>query len=152
MCLKKKCVSQKKAAQISLLQYSQLGEILWEIIVKCTLLSNNAIAFFVKVFVILFWVTVISLRTHIWNGCGRKCPMFVYQSGGKKIETVAQNLLLINDYFKTISSHFLGSYINIFHKKEIQTVIWGWKGLYLNWFVTYVKKRSKFYLRFLPIL
>ena len=40
-----------------------------------------------------------------------------------KVETVAQNLLLINDYFKTISSHFLRSYINIFHKKEIQTVI-----------------------------
>ena len=39
------------------------------------------------------------------------------------IETVAQNLLLINDYFKTISSHFLGSYIIIFHEKEIQTVI-----------------------------
>ena len=69
------------------------------------------------------------------------------------VETVAQNLLLINDYFKTISSHFLQSYINIFHEKEIQTVILRcWKGLYLNWFVTYVKKRSKFYLRFLPIL
>ena len=39
------------------------------------------------------------------------------------VETVAQNLLLINDYFKTIYSHFLGSYKNIFHKKEIQTVI-----------------------------
>ena len=39
------------------------------------------------------------------------------------LETVAQNLLLINDYVKTISSHFFGSYINIFHEKEIQTVI-----------------------------
>ena len=26
-----------------------------------------------------------------------------------RIETVAQNLLLINDYFKTISGHFFGS-------------------------------------------
>ena len=69
------------------------------------------------------------------------------------LETVAQNLLLINDYFKTISSHFLGSNINIFHEKVIQTVILrGWKGLYLNWFLTYVKKRSKFHFRFLPIL
>ena len=39
------------------------------------------------------------------------------------LETVVQNLLLINDFVKTISSHFLGSYINIFHEKEIQTVI-----------------------------
>ena len=62
------------------------------------------------------------------------------------LETVAQNLLLINDFFKTISGNFFGSYINIFHEKEIQTVILrGWKGLYFNWFVTYVKKRSKFH-------
>jgi hypothetical protein len=77
-----------------------------------------------------------------------------HENGHKKVlETVAQNLLLINDYLKTISSHFLGSYIDIFHEKEIQTVsLRGWKGLYLNWLVTYVKKCSKFHFRFLPIL
>ena len=65
-----------------------------------------------------------------------KCPKMnwmVFFSFKTSVETVAQNLLLINDYLKTISSHFLGSYINIFHEKDIQTVILrGWKGLYLN--------------------
>ena len=51
------------------------------------------------------------------------CLILQFSKAKYKLETVAQNLLLINDYFETISSHFLGSYINIFHEKEIQTVI-----------------------------
>ena len=38
----------------------------------------------------------------------------------EKVETVYQNLRLINGRFPTISSHF---FANIFHKTEVQTVI-----------------------------
>ena len=43
----------------------------------------------------------------------------VFQFWKKKIE----NLSYKNGYFITISGHFFGNYINIFHKTEIQTVI-----------------------------
>ena len=66
------------------------------------------------------------------------------------LEGDSQNLRLINDYFKTISSRFWGSYINIFHEKEIQTVIFrGCMDLYLNWFSSYSPKRENFRFRFL---
>ena len=66
------------------------------------------------------------------------------------VEGDPQNLRLINDYFKTISSRFWGSYINIFHEKEIQTVIFrGCMDLYLNWFSSYSPKRENFRFRFL---
>ena len=54
------------------------------------------------------------------------------------LETVNQNLQLINGRFTTISSHFFANYMNIFHKTEVQTIILTcWTSLYLkilNWF------------------
>ena len=38
-----------------------------------------------------------------------------------KLEGDSQNLRLINVRFPTHSSHFVGNYMNIFHKTEVQT-------------------------------
>ena len=44
----------------------------------------------------------------------------------------------LNVCFTTISSHFFGNYMNIFHKTEVKTVILRcWTGLKLNWFKRY---------------
>ena len=42
-----------------------------------------------------------------------------------EVEPDAQNLLLINGRFPTISSNFSTNYMNIFHKTEFQTIILG---------------------------
>ena len=64
-----------------------------------------------------------------------------------------QNLRQLNCSFTTISSHFLAIFINIFHEKEVQTVILRcWTGLYVDWFMNYDTKRKYFHFRFLPIL
>ena len=66
----------------------------------------------------------------------------------KTIEGGPQNLRQLNCNFTTISSHFLAIFINIFHEKEVQTVILRcWTGLYLNWFKSYVTKRSGIKIR-----
>ena len=54
------------------------------------------------------------------------------------VEGESQNLRLINCHFTTLSSHFFGIAMCIFHKTEMQTVILRcWTGLYLNWFYSY---------------
>ena len=40
-----------------------------------------------------------------------------------ELETVSQNLQLINGRFTIISGHFFGNYVNIFQKSEIQMII-----------------------------
>ena len=45
-----------------------------------------------------------------------------------------EDLWLINGHFMTISGQFSGNYKRIFHKTEVQTVIWScFVYLYLNW-------------------
>ena len=67
--------------------------------------------------------TLLKMSDYDANGGSVSQGSPIHVGNRRVIETVAQNLLLMNDYFKIISSHFLGSYINIFHEKEIQTVI-----------------------------
>ena len=58
---------------------------------------------------------------------------------------VKKKLQLINSRFTIISSHFFASYIKIFYKTEVQTVILRCLTcLYLNWFKRYDRKRQKF--------
>ena len=48
-----------------------------------------------------------------------------------------------NCHFMTISAHFFGNYINIFHKTEIQTVnLRCLRSLNLNWYKIYDKKHK----------
>ena len=57
---------------------------------------------------------------------------------------VRKNLRLIDSCFIIISSHFSASYINIFYKNEVQSVILRCLTcLYLNWFKCYDTKRQK---------
>ena len=53
----------------------------------------------------------------------------------------------LNVRITTISSHFFANYMNIFHKIEVQMVIFRcWRGPYPNWFKSYdtiAKKRKK---------
>ena len=61
----------------------------------------------------------------------------IFNFGRKKIE----KLPLINGHFMTISGHFSASYIEIFHKTEVQTVIlMCLMGQNLNWFKSFVTK------------
>ena len=75
------------------------------------------------------------------------------QCPARQLETGASNLRLINHLFTTLSSHFFGNCMNIFHETEVQTVILRcWMNLYLNWFTNYAIKRQNFRFRFLSIL
>ena len=61
-----------------------------------------------------------------------------------KSETLHKNLQLINGRFTTIFGHFFANCIDIFHKTEVQTVIFRClTGLYLNCFKSYDTKRKK---------
>ena len=74
---------------------------------------------------------------------------FEFQLPHSILETGHQNLRQLNCSFTTISSHFSGIYINVFHKTEIQTVILRcWMGLYLNLFKIYDTKGIYFSFRF----
>ena len=58
---------------------------------------------------------------------GVTLPKYIHFNGSHfhavEVEPDAQNLLLINGRFPTISSHFFANYMKIFYKTEIQTVI-----------------------------
>ena len=81
------------------------------------------------------------------------CPYLAHRRLFRDIETGASNLRLINHLFTTLSSHFFGNCMNIFHETEVQTVIFRcWMHLYLNWFTNYAIKHKNFRFRFLSIL
>ena len=59
-------------------------------------------------------------------------------------ETDHKNVQLINGRFTIIFGHFLANYINIFHKTDVQAVIFRcWTSLNLNWYKSYDTKRKK---------
>ena len=61
-----------------------------------------------------------------------------------KSKTLHKNLQLINGRFTTIFGHFFANCMNIFHKTEVQTVIFRClTGLNLNWFKSYDTKCKK---------
>ena len=62
-----------------------------------------------------------------------------------ELEGDSQNLWLKNGRLPTLSSHFFANYMNIFHKTEVQTIIFRcWPGLYLNWYKSYEKNTQIF--------
>jgi hypothetical protein len=80
----------------------------------------------------------------IWfKSCDTKCSMRPNAILAKS-EPLHKNLQLINGRFMTSFCHFLAYCLNIFHKTEVQTVIFRClKGLNLNWFKSYDTKRKK---------
>ena len=70
----------------------------------------------------------------------------------KILETDYQNLRQLNWDFTTIFSHFFETCMNIFHKKEIQTVILRYlTGLNLDWVKNYDTKSIFLHFRFFMI-
>ena len=61
-----------------------------------------------------------------------------------KSESLHKHLQLLNRHFKTIFGHFFANCIFIFHKTEVQTVIFRCStGLDLNWIKGYDTKRKQ---------
>ena len=76
---------------------------------------------------------VIKERTYKDTGCTLILMIFLAY-----IESDAQNLRLIDGCLQTISSHFFAKYMNMFHKTDVQTIIFrSWTSLKLNWFKSY---------------
>ena len=101
----------------------------------CTWLALHKLGLLIMLSKILFRVSMGVSTLNLW-----RC---------QNIEPDAQNLLLINVRFPTISSHFFANYMNICHKPEVQTVILRcWTGLNLNWFKSYDTKCKYIFLDF----
>ena len=93
----------------------------------------------------LSWVIrTIPLIQFLYNaGFARKQNMYKLGNRGWCIKFATG----LNVRITTISSHFFANYMNIFHKIEVQMVIFRcWTGPYPNWFKSYdtiAKKRKK---------
>ena len=93
----------------------------------------------------LSWVIrTIPLIQFLYNaGFARKQNMYKLGNRGWCIKFATG----LNVRITTISSHFFANYMNIFHKIEVQMVIFRcWRGPYPNWFKSYdtiAKKHKK---------
>ena len=90
---------------------------------------------------------VIKERTYKDTGCTLILMIFLAY-----IESDAQNFRLIDGCLQTISSHFFAKYMNMFHKTDVQTIIFrSWTSLKLNWFKSYDTKYKYFSFPFRPV-
>ena len=101
---------EKRSGRIKFVTYWLLKQLFWKI------------AHLLKKYTFTEKLHIYWKNTHVLRNCTFTEILHIYLEIAN-IETVAQNLRLINGRFPTLSSHSFANYIKIFHKTEVQTVI-----------------------------